>query len=70
MAAKKTKDNTKKVIKFFGVIIIIKGCLLVKKWKINNKEKVKTLILKPKIFNNSKNKYSKWDKARKQEKDL
>jgi len=66
--------NAKKVIQNFSAIIVAKCRLLVKKRKIGNKKKVankckkkvKTLILEPKTPNNFRNKYSKWDKVRKQ----
>ena len=62
----------------FKVITVAKGRLLVKKRKIDNKKKLvnkrkkkaKILILEPETPNNSKNKYSKWDKAREQQEDL
>ena len=59
-----------KVIQKFRVIIVTKGRLLAKNKKKDNKKKAKKLILEPKTSNNSRDKYSKYNKARKRQEDL
>ena len=74
----KQKANTRKVIQKFRVVIVIEGRSLAKKRKKANKKKLankrkkqaKILIPEPKTPNNSRDEYSKQDKAREQQEDL